>query len=173
MTASLANAGDRIENLLGQLADLPDRRALELAESLVRVITDLYGEGLTRMVAAGGPEFSQTAAADDLVGGLLALHALHPTSLRARVAESLVGLDEMLGVQDLRVLEADEQSATVRVRLLMVPGRGAHKDALVKVVRDAVERSAPEVVHVVVDCPDTGVPVTLRTAAQSVAATSS
>ena len=170
---SLEHAGDRIEDLLGQLADLPDRRAVELAEALVRVITDLYGEGLARMVEAGGPDFTRTVAEDDLVAGLLALHTLHPTSLRTRVAESLAGLDEMLGVQDVRVLEADEETATVRVRLLMAPGRGAHKDALVKVVRDAVERSAPEVVHVVVDCPDTGVPVTLRTSAKPVAATSS
>lgn len=159
--ADLEAAGERIEALLARLAELADPRPLEWAESLVRVITDLYGAGLSRLIDAGGPGFLERVAADEPVASLLMLHGLHPESIGRRVQNALDGLPPLLGCEDARVVEVDEETATVRVRVLVAPGRGRQKDHLDKVVREAVERAAPDVGNLVIDTPDTGVPVKL------------
>ena len=71
---SLQDAGDRIEELLDQLGSLPDRRARQWAEELVRLVLDLYGAGLERAAelgctpgAPGGPELLERLAGDELV----------------------------------------------------------------------------------------------------------
>jgi hypothetical protein len=153
---------ERIEYLLGQLGSLPDRRALEWAESLVCALTDLYGEGLKRTLAAGPPGLREAVAGDELVAALLMLHGLHPDSLYQRVDDALAAVPRLLGVEDARVVEADEGEGRVQIRVLLTPGGGRNREAVVKLVRDTVERAAPDAVAVVIDCPDTGAPVQLK-----------
>ena len=158
----LEASGERIDRLLDQLGGLAEPEAREWAEELVRVVTDLYGEGLARIVDACGPELVERVAGDELVGALLMLHGLHPTGLRQRVQQALDALPSLLGVDDARVVEADEEEGRVQIRLLLAPGRAAHRDQVEKVVRDAVDAAAPDALSVVVDCPDTGQPVAFR-----------
>ena len=47
---NLRAVGDRIEALTGELRSLPDPRARETAEELVRLLVDFYGEGLARVL---------------------------------------------------------------------------------------------------------------------------
>jgi hypothetical protein len=152
----------RIEYLLGQLGSLPDRRALEWAESLVCALTDLYGEGLRRTLSAAPPGLRQTVAGDELVAALLVLHGLHPESLHQRVDDALATVPRMLGVEDTRVVEADEADGRVQIRVLLAPGAGHNRDAVEKLVRETVEKAAPDALSVVIDCPDTGTPVQLK-----------
>jgi hypothetical protein len=152
----------RIEYLLERLGSLPDRRPLEWAESLVRTLTDLYGEGLRRTLAAAPPGLLQTVAGDELVSALLVLHGLHPESLRQRVDDALATLPRLLGVEDARVVEADEADGRVQIRVLLAPGARRNRDAVEKLVRETVEKAAPDALSVVIDCPDTGIPVQLK-----------
>ena len=53
MTSSPQNlraVGDRIESLLDELRAAADPRSYELAEELLRLVTELYGAGLSRLV---------------------------------------------------------------------------------------------------------------------------
>jgi hypothetical protein len=143
----LESAGETIEHLLGQLASLPDRRAREWAEKLVQVVTDLYGEGLRRLIEVAGPEALGHLTHDELVGGLLVLHGLHPESLQRRSEEAVAGIDGVGSVT------ADETSGTV---VLQLAETGS---ALEKKVRSALESSVPDALHVVVDGPAAGSPV--------------
>jgi len=64
---------------------------------LVREVTDLYGAGLERLLellhAAGAlsDEVLDAMAADELVGGLLLVHGLHPHDTIRRISDVLRG----------------------------------------------------------------------------------
>lgn len=79
----------RLGTLLGALLAGANRRP---AEELVRQLTDLYGDGLTRVVAVlreNAPGLLDSIAADDVVTDLLVLHDLHPLGAAARVRLAL------------------------------------------------------------------------------------
>jgi hypothetical protein len=85
-------AGARIDALIGAEAAGRDR-----AEDLVRVVTDLYGAGLERLLGvlheAGAltDEVLAAVAGDELVAGLLLVHGLHPYDAATRIAGALTG----------------------------------------------------------------------------------
>ncbi|MER6575558.1 hypothetical protein [Nonomuraea sp. NPDC001023] len=114
----------RIESLL-ERAEPP---AVELAQALL----DLYGEGLTRIMAAADDDLAARLAADDVVAHLLLLHDLHPIDVRTRVEDALRGTGA-----EVVAVEGD----LVRLRL---PDDGSSADAVRRAVRDA----APEVEQV-------------------------
>jgi hypothetical protein len=103
-------AGARIDALVDAEAAGRDR-----AEELVRVVTDLYGAGLERLLGvlhdAGAltDEVVAAVAGDELVAALLLVHGLHPYDTATRVTAALAGtgvdLVEVtaLGVCRLRV----------------------------------------------------------------------
>lgn len=136
MTDDVENAGEKVEELLAALRSGEDR---ELAEELVRVLMDLYGDGLARIVAVlreHDDALLATIAADGLVASLLVLHDLHPDDLDSRIRRALVPFDavEYLGVDD---------SGTVRLRL-----RGGCPSGTRTLAERAVLDAAPEVVSV-------------------------
>ena len=127
---NLRATGDRIARLLEQFESLPDPRPAGWAEELLRLVTSMYGEGLTRVLelACGpepvaGPALLTRLAEDDLLASLLLLHGLHPDAMQRRVERALAGLEGSLGSADVRLLEVDEDEASVRVRLLADHGR--------------------------------------------------
>ena len=66
------------------------RAACERVEELVRLVTELYGGGLARVVELAGEALPTSAASsaladDDLVASLLVVHGLHPDGLPQRV----------------------------------------------------------------------------------------
>lgn len=71
-------AGERIQALIAACA-ADGAAAQTRAEQLVREVVDLYGAGLTRVMATiGDPALADQLAADDLVGSLLLVHGIHP-----------------------------------------------------------------------------------------------
>src|SRR5262245_2269909 len=84
--------GDRIEALLDELRSGADPRWYDKVEEVLRLVTDLYGGGLGRIVELGqerGPELMEAMVGDELVASLLVVHGLHPESLGARVERAL------------------------------------------------------------------------------------
>lgn len=131
--------GDRIEELLAGLQSGADRDA---AEELVRLLVEMYGEGLSRITAALGAGEVLRLAEDELVESLLLLHDLHPLDVHARIERALdrvrpylgshAGGVEFLGVSDgvaqLRLAGSCDgcASSTVTVRMAI---EGAVRDA--------------------------------------------
>ena len=84
---NLRAAGDRIEQLLDELRAVADPRVYERAEELLRLVTELYGGGLARVVeltAEDAPALMGRFVDDELISSLLLVHGLHPDSLSAR-----------------------------------------------------------------------------------------
>ncbi|MCR6485111.1 NifU family protein [Amycolatopsis sp. OK19-0408] len=125
----------RLETLLSTLL-AGERRPV--AEELVRELTGLYAEGLTRIVALlreNAPGLVEAVAADDVVADLLVLHDLHPLDTDARIRRALGGSAEYLGTE----------AGVARVRLGASGGCSAASERAVEAV---VRAAAPEVAGV-------------------------
>jgi Fe-S cluster biogenesis protein NfuA len=147
--------GDRIEELLALLRSAGGDYAVA-AEELTGLLVEMYGDGLSNIMAAvadaGPPELVAKLTEDPLVESLLLLHDLHPLDVDARVQRALdqvrpylgshAGGVEYLGVDDgvarLRLEGSCHgcPSSTVTVRLA---------------IEDAVLNAAPEVTEVAVE----------------------
>jgi len=155
----LIAVGDRIEALLDASHASPDKRAHERATELVRLLTDLYGTGLTRiveLVGEGAPELLGQLTADELVGSLLLVHGLHPDGLAARVEVALESVRPLLAAHggDVELLDIDEDVAAVRLRLLgSCDGCPSSASTLQHAVEVAILAAAPEVRIIDVDEP--------------------
>jgi len=84
----------RIEELIDQVRALPDPLSRSLALALVQAVMDFHAEALERIMALASEADSSGAvisalASDDLAGGMLLLHDLHPLDLEARVRRAL------------------------------------------------------------------------------------
>jgi Fe-S cluster biogenesis protein NfuA/nitrite reductase/ring-hydroxylating ferredoxin subunit len=157
----LRATGERIETLL-EAASTGGRVARERAEELVRLVVDLYGAGLERLLdivhEAGrlDDDLLDRLAADDLVASLLAVHGLHPDDVGTRVARALDGVRPYLGSHggDVRFLGLTEEGA-VRLQLLgSCDGCPSSAVTLTLAVETAVLAAAPEVTGIdVVEAP--------------------
>jgi Fe-S cluster biogenesis protein NfuA len=141
----------RVDALLGSVEALADARGREVATELAQALADLYGEGLSRLVAIvaehdDGGAMAGAVAGDELVSHLLLLHGLHPERLEARVRraldevrpylESHGGDVELLGVDDGVVRLALQGSCS---------GCPSSTATLKLAIEDAIERKAPDV----------------------------
>ncbi|MFL6026392.1 MAG: NifU family protein [Friedmanniella sp.] len=151
--------GDRISTLL-EASAAGGVVAQQRAEELVRLVADLYGAGLERLLTilheAGrlDEEVLVALAADDLVAGLLLVHGLHPYDVPTRVEQALAGIRPYLGSHggDVELLGVDD--GVVRLRLLgSCDGCASSAVTLKLAVEGAIEAAAPEVVSIEVETP--------------------
>jgi hypothetical protein len=141
-----------IDALLDDIAASAVEPARAAAEELVRRLMQFYGAGLAQIMetvgAAGGPDLQRRVAADPLVGGLLALHDLHPVELSTRLRYALETARRRLGSHGIGIqLTGVDGDGMVRVR---VPG-GCGLDTVREVVEAAVADAAPDTAGVVFD----------------------
>lgn len=119
------DAGDRIERLLDEIRAMTSPSAFQRVEDCLRVVVDVYGEGLRRIVDVvatshlGSDEVAERLLADQLVESLLLLHGLHPEEFSTRVGKALERVRPYLGSHggDIELVAADPRSGTVRLRL--------------------------------------------------------
>src|SRR5580700_8533482 len=89
---NLRASGERIEQALAELESCADASTLGLAEELLRLVSELYGTGLERVVeivSGAAPGLMEELAADELVASLLLVQGLHPSPLEDRVQGAL------------------------------------------------------------------------------------
>ncbi len=168
----LRAAGDRIEELVDSLRENADVRTRDRVTELLRLVTELYGAGLTRVIELAGamaPELVGALAADELVGSLLLVHGLHPESLAQRVEAALASVRPLLSSHggDVELLELDAEVGAVRLRLLgSCDGCPSSAITLQSAVEGAILNAAPEIVCIDVDPPEAeagSVPIELST----------
>jgi Fe-S cluster biogenesis protein NfuA len=165
----LRATGERIDALIEGLATVQagppgpgaQHRARQQAEELVRVVTDLYGAGLERLLEIAhdsgrlDEELLGLLVRDELVASLLLVHGLHPEDVRTRVEKALDAVRPYLGSHggDVELLEVTDEGA-VHLRLLgSCDGCPSSSVTLELAVQDAIEAAAPEVVAIEVDSP--------------------
>jgi Fe-S cluster biogenesis protein NfuA len=147
-------AGARIDTLIAASAS-GGAVARERAEELVRLVADLYGAGLERLLdiahehGALTDDVVDALAGDDLVASLLLVHGLHPYSVEARIERALAaqgGDVELLGVSD---------DGVVRLRMPGGSGGGCGSSSVTRklAVESAIEAAAPETVAIEVEEP--------------------
>jgi Fe-S cluster biogenesis protein NfuA/nitrite reductase/ring-hydroxylating ferredoxin subunit len=170
----LVATGERIEVLL-EAASAGGRVARERAEELVRLVVDLYGAGLERLleiVHASGrldDELLDRLAADELVASLLAVHGLHPDGVDTRVARALDGVRPYLGSHggDVELLDVTDDGV-VRLRMLgSCDGCPSSSVTLTLAVETAIAQAVPEVTGIEVEEPSTQAAVIPVTALRS------
>jgi Fe-S cluster biogenesis protein NfuA len=169
---NLRATGDRIEQLVEELRATAEPRTCARAEELLRLVTELYGAGLARVMELAGasaPALVDAFVADDLVASLLLVHGLHPESLVQRVEAALAKVRPLLSSHggDVELLELDEVAGAVQLRLLgSCDGCPSSAVTLQSAVERAIMEAAPEIVCIDVDEPARpvpGVPVMLGT----------
>jgi Fe-S cluster biogenesis protein NfuA len=167
---NLRATGDRIEQLLDELQAVATPRSFGLAEEALRLVSELYGAGLARVVELAGehaPKLIDELVADELVASLLLVHGLHPESLGRRVEAALAQVRPLLGGHggDVELLGIDEEAGAVQLRLLgSCDGCPSSAMTLQMAVERAIVEAAPEIVHIDVEQPSqqaAGVPITI------------
>lgn len=157
----MRQASDRIEELLTELVADGVPGVAPRVDELVRLLAELYGEGLARIVTVLGEdglsrgEVLERLVADDLVASLLVVHGLHPHNVGERVEQAIDGVNgafrESGGKAELLAVEGN----AVLVRVTAGSGCGATHATIAAAVEEAVAGAAPEVT---VDVPPPVVP---------------
>ena len=149
---NLREVGDRVEKLLGELREAGDPAATERAEELVRLLMELYGAGLERLmelVAEKDGTLVDRIVEDQLLASLLVLHGLHPVPVERRVNEALEKVRKYAGPVNL--IGFDDQGVA-HLELEHSP-QGCPSTAIT--VKNAVEKAvldaAPELGGVVLE----------------------
>jgi Fe-S cluster biogenesis protein NfuA/nitrite reductase/ring-hydroxylating ferredoxin subunit len=151
--------GERINALLDASAS-GGALARERAEELVRLVAELYGAGLARILDilydSGRLDDDVLAdlACDDLVSGLLLVHDLHPYDVVTRVERALDGVRPYLGSHggDVELIEVADD--VVRLRLLgSCDGCPSSSVTLELAVEQAIQTAAPEITGIEVETP--------------------
>jgi Fe-S cluster biogenesis protein NfuA/nitrite reductase/ring-hydroxylating ferredoxin subunit len=154
----LEAAGDRIEALLVASAS-GGVVARERSEELVRIVADLYGAGIERILdilhelGRLDDEVLAQLAADKMVSSLLLVHGLHPYDITTRVENALESVRPYLGSHggDVELIEITDEGV-VRLRLLgSCDGCPSSSVTLTLAVEGAVEAAAPEVTSIEVE----------------------
>ena len=147
--------GERIEALL-EASAVGGPVARERAEELLRLVVDLYGAGLERVLelahetGALDDTLLDALAGDTLVSGLLLIHGLHPYGVADRVQRALDDVRPYLGSHggDVRLVEVTDDGV-VRLELLgSCDGCASSAVTLELAVDDAVRAAAPEIVRI-------------------------
>lgn len=150
-TDRLVEVGERIERVL-ERGDPARPVARDEARDLLRLVTDLYGAGLERILAladeAGALDDALLSrlADDPLVGSLLLVHGLHPDGVERRVARALDDLRPQLERHEVDVQADTSEDGMVRLRVIASAGCASTSAALVDSIRAAVEDAAPDAV---------------------------
>ncbi len=155
---ALRACGERIEQLL-EASSAAGPVARQRAEELLRVVVELYGGGIERILelvdeaGALGDDVLQRLADDELVAGLLLVHGLHPFGVVERVEQALTRVRPYLGSHggDVELLDVTSDGV-VRLRMLgSCDGCPSSSITLKLAVEDAIEAAAPEVVKIEVE----------------------
>jgi Fe-S cluster biogenesis protein NfuA/nitrite reductase/ring-hydroxylating ferredoxin subunit len=128
----------RVEQLLEDI----DERGAELVQALL----DLYGEGLSRILARSDAE---ALAEDELVAHLMLLHDLHPVPAETRVREALEGVRPYLESHGGDVELVSVEDGVARLRLQgSCSGCPSSTMTLKLAIEDAIYKAAPDVADV-------------------------
>jgi Fe-S cluster biogenesis protein NfuA len=136
----------RLDEVLESLQPLPGA-----ATEAVRLLTEVYGEALARVVDAADEQLAERLADDELLGHLLVLHDIHPEPAERRAARAVERLRPAVRERGGDVEWAGVEGQVGRVRLKTGgcgSGCGGGGSDVTDAVREAVLAVAPELTAV-------------------------
>jgi Fe-S cluster biogenesis protein NfuA len=153
----VSNDGDfqeqvrQLGKLIEQFDQMPGGPAKTAGSELVKLLMDLHGAGLERMMEIifesgdQGAKIIDQLGRDASVGSLLLLYSLHPDDLGTRVDKATERMRPRLRklscvIESVKVLEG-----AVTIRLSATHGCGSSSKDLRSIVEDCVYELAPDV----------------------------
>ncbi|MEU0195690.1 NifU family protein [Streptomyces afghaniensis] len=137
----------RLDEALESLEPLPGA-----ATEAVRLLTEIYGEALARVLDQADEELAERLADDELLGHLLVLHDIHPEPPERRAARAVERLRPAVRERGGDVEWAGVEGEIGRVRLKTGGGCGSGCGGggsdVTDAVREAVLAVAPELTAV-------------------------
>ncbi|MFI6850821.1 NifU family protein [Streptomyces sp. NPDC050416] len=137
----------RLDEVLADLEPLP-----RAATEAVRLLTEVYGEALARVLDQADEQLAERLADDELLGHLLVLHDIHPEPPERRAARAVERLRPAVRERGGDVEWAGAQGQVGRVRLTTGGGCGSGcgggGSEVTDAVREAVLAVAPELTAV-------------------------
>jgi Fe-S cluster biogenesis protein NfuA len=149
----------RAEELIADLERLLDPVARARVQDLVALLLQLHAEGLRRLLGRVGREtprareFVEDAARDEVVGGLLLLHGLHPQDLESRIRGALDRVRPQLASHggNVEMLQIDA-GGVLHLRLEgSCHGCPSSEATLRTTIESAVREAAPDVADLVLE----------------------
>jgi len=159
-TANLQQLSANIEDLVQKIEAIADPEVRADVLTLVRSVMELHGAGLKRIlevVSVSGEKGHHilTALADDeLAGGLLLLHGLHPADVEERIAKAIERASSQLRSHGASTKLLAIEDGVLRIRIEQSgqsAGCGSTAAALQHVVEEYIYAAAPEIVSVTFD----------------------
>ncbi|MEU0249059.1 NifU family protein [Streptomyces sp. NPDC006235] len=137
----------RLDDVLAGLEPLPGA-----ATEAVRLLTEVYGEALARVLDQADEQLAERLADDELLGHLLVLHDIHPEPPERRAARAVERLRPAVRERGGDVEWAGAEGQVGRVRLTTGGGCGSGcgggGSEVTDAVREAVLAVAPELTAV-------------------------
>ncbi|WP_037671084.1 NifU family protein [Streptomyces afghaniensis] len=137
----------RLDEVLEGLEPLPGA-----ATEAVRLLTEIYGEALARVLDQADEQLAERLADDELLGHLLVLHDIHPEPPERRAARAVERLRPAVRERGGDVEWAGVEGEIGRVRLKTGGGCGSGcgggGSEVTDAVREAVLAVAPELAAV-------------------------
>ncbi len=161
-TNNLRDVAGRIETLVQEFGALPDPRARQKAEEIVRLLMQLYGAGLAKILEVAVALADETAAArqqlftrlaeDPLVTSLLVLHELHPQDTESRITGALERVRPYLRSHGGNIALVGVAGGVVRLRLEgSCDGCPSSSLTMKLAVEKAIQEAAPEIERIDVE----------------------
>ena len=132
---------------------------LDVAEELLRLVTELYGAGLARVVELvrdEAPELLPRLVDDELLGSLLVVHDLHPNDLATRVESALESVRPFLRATAAMCCSSSSTRTRGAVHLQLLgscDGCPSSAVTLRTAVEQAIAEAAPEILLIDVEEP--------------------
>lgn len=140
----------RLDQLLEGLETAPGPGTRSAIEA-VRLLTEVYGEALARVMDHADAQLSERLADDELLGHLLVLHGIHPEPVERRAARAVERLRPAVQERGGDVEWAGVDGEVGRVRLTTGgcgSGCGGGTSDVTAAVQEAVLAVAPELTAV-------------------------
>jgi len=148
----------RLDELLQSVETFTDPQAQAQTRAIVQAVLDLHGSGLERVFEHLSVPGESAAAAmdacvnDEIVGGLLLLHGLHPLSMEDRVRQALEQVRPYLHSHggNVELLGIDDGVARLR---LEGSCKGCPSSAVTmkQTIEEAILAKAPDLIGLVVE----------------------
>jgi len=144
-------AGERIQSLVRELESVADPAIRQNAEELVRLLTEMYGAALGRILQLlneneASKRVIDSLCKDDLIASLLVLHGLHPQNVETRIKNAIEHVLSHLSSQggDVKLIKVEQAVAYLRMEG-MRHDYFSSASPVRSTLKQAIEEAAPEI----------------------------